>query len=404
MRLNSSLVSRLALLVLCGILAVPLAFVGAQATPVAGENRDLSPAIVVLPGSTPLRVSGSDGLDHIEYDLIVINSFIAPVTLTRIEVLDGAGNILTVLDEPQLAINTQAMFYPPSVMPIPANQAVAVVVGVPVPPDQPVEALTHRVEYTVPLDAPAQSILGTHVVHGPALDVSPQPEIVIASPLAGDGWLAANGCCDPTTLHRSIRLSRGTGIAKAETFSIDWIRLENGKAYEGDGSQNEQWFGFGADLLAVADGIVVAARDDMPDEVPLQAPQHLLEPNDYAGNHVILEIAPGLYAFYAHMEAGSVAVEVGDRVSAGDVLGRLGNSGSTAGPHLHFGLLDYPDPFVGESVPMVFDAYTVTGSVSPDVVDQMDIDPASVTFEVTGGPEPQVETLQLVFTVADFGE
>jgi hypothetical protein len=402
MHFTSLLAVRLSLVALCGLLAAPLAFVSAQATPEAVPPRDLSPAIVVTPVSTPMRVSGSDGLDHIEYDLLIVNSFVAPVTLTSLDVLDGDGNVLTTLDEQALASATQSLLFPPSVMPIPANGAVAVVVGVPVERGQPVETLTHRIEYTIPADAPAQSLLGTNVVHGPELDVSPQQQIVIAPPLSGAGWLAANGCCDPTTLHRAIRLSRGTGIAKPETFSIDWMRLEGDRAYEGDGSQNEQWYGFGADLLAVADGVVVAARDDMPDEVPLQAPQHLTQPIDYAGNHVILEIAPGVYAFYAHMKAGSVAVEVGDRVSTGDVLGHLGNSGSTGGPHLHFGLLDYPDPFVGESIPMVFGSYILTGQVSGDAVNQMDIDPTSVTFEVTGTPVAQTETLQLVYTVAEF--
>ncbi|HET7093960.1 MAG TPA: M23 family metallopeptidase [Thermomicrobiales bacterium] len=112
----------------------------------------------------------------------------------------------------------------------------------------------------------------------------------------------------------------------------------------GDGSRNEDWHAYGADVLAVADGTVIAARDDMPDETPFQAPQHLTGPGDDAGNHVTIEIAPGVDAFFAHLAPGSAAVAAGDTVEAGDVIGHLGNAGSTGGPHLHFGLLDYPDP------------------------------------------------------------
>ncbi|HET7091858.1 MAG TPA: M23 family metallopeptidase, partial [Thermomicrobiales bacterium] len=129
------------------------------------------------------------------------------------------------------------------------------------------------------------------------------------------------------------------------------------EVFSGDDSRNEDWSAYDADVLAVADGTVVSARDDMPDETLFQAPQHLAGPGDDAGNHVTIEIAPGVYAFFAHLAPGSVAVE------AGDVIGQLDNAGSTGGPHLHFGLLEYPDPLVGDSLPMAFAADTREGSI-----------------------------------------
>jgi murein DD-endopeptidase MepM/ murein hydrolase activator NlpD len=56
---------------------------------------------------------------------------------------------------------------------------------------------------------------------------------------------------------------------------------------------------------------------------------------------------------------------VGDEVVAGQPLGRLGNSGNTIAPHLHFGLLDGPDPGRANSVPFVLDHYTMSGAVDP---------------------------------------
>jgi murein DD-endopeptidase MepM/ murein hydrolase activator NlpD len=56
---------------------------------------------------------------------------------------------------------------------------------------------------------------------------------------------------------------------------------------------------------------------------------------------------------------------VGDEVVVGQTLARLGNSGNSIAPHLHFGLLDGPDPRAANSVPFVLDHYTVSGAVDP---------------------------------------
>ena len=85
--------------------------------------------------------------------------------------------------------------------------------------------------------------------------------------------------------------------------------------------------------------------------------------SEYGGNQVMIEIAPNVYAWYAHLQPGSVKVQAGDEVKAGTVLAKLGNSGPSPGPHLHFGLLDRPELLHGRSLPFVIDRYTLTGTV-----------------------------------------
>lgn len=131
------------------------------------------------------------------------------------------------------------------------------------------------------------------------------------------------------------------------------------------GKAVEQYYGFGEDVLAVADGTVVSVRDGMADQAPfvLMTPKSTL---DYGGNNVMVEIAPNVFAWYAHLREHSVAVKVGDAVKAGSPIGKLGNTGPSEGPHLHLGLLDKPDPIAGRSLPFVFDGFTLVGAVDFD--------------------------------------
>ena len=76
---------------------------------------------------------------------------------------------------------------------------------------------------------------------------------------------------------------------------------------------------------------------------------------------MILEIAPNVFALYVHLHPGSLTVKVGDVVKAGAPLAKIGNTGPSAGPHLHFGLYDKPDSFRRRSLPFVFDSFTMVG-------------------------------------------
>jgi len=57
-------------------------------------------------------------------------------------------------------------------------------------------------------------------------------------------------------------------------------------------------------------------------------------------NYVAVRHAPGLYSRYYHLAKKSVRVRVGQRVEAGQLLGRSGNTGFSSAPHLHFDVCD----------------------------------------------------------------
>ncbi len=102
---------------------------------------------------------------------------------------------------------------------------------------------------------------------------------------------------------------------------------------------------------------VFAAGDGEP-EVAIGAPRWGLAG---LGNHVGIEVAPGEFLFVGHLQPGTVTVAVGDRVAAGQLLGRVGNSGNSSEPHVHLHLQDTPRSWFGEGIPFHFHGYRHAG-------------------------------------------
>jgi murein DD-endopeptidase MepM/ murein hydrolase activator NlpD len=76
-----------------------------------------------------------------------------------------------------------------------------------------------------------------------------------------------------------------------------------------------------------------------------------------------LDLGDGVYAFYAHLQPGSIKVKVGDKVRRGQVLGLVGNSGNSTEPHLHFHLSDANSPLGCEGLPYSLTAFEVQGRI-----------------------------------------
>jgi hypothetical protein len=291
--------------------------------------------------------------------------FSEPVTLSSVTVLDPAGKELMRIEGGTLAAATQTLFAKTATPVISASAAFSVDVDLILPPDTAPERVTHRIAYALKADSELALMVGSLEVDAPEVIINRQPAMAIRPPLKGSGWLASAACCKPN-LHRDLRVAiDGVRIETAETFAIDWAKVNNDRLFDGDGKRVEQYYGFGEDVLAVADGTVVYIHDGMPDETPsvLMTPK---SKSDYGGNNVILEIAPKVFAWYAHLRQGSLTVMVGDAVKAGAPIAKLGNTGPSEGPHLHFGLLDKPDPIAGRSLPFVFDSFTLVGAIDFD--------------------------------------
>jgi murein DD-endopeptidase MepM/ murein hydrolase activator NlpD len=351
--------------VLSVLLVTALAVVATSAVATAATD-DAKPevtAIFVQPLHDAQVVRGDDGMDHVEYDLLVVSVLDAPVTLSSVTVLALHGKELGTVDGNTLAAATQELFSHKAVPAIPASGAVAVEIDVAMKAGTVPARLTNRIAYTIPADAVSAPLVAATEVDGPEVEVDRDAPFVIKQPpLEGDGWLATSACCEPNP-HTDLRLAiDGLRIDTGERFAIDWGQVKDGRIYEGDGSINEQHHAFGANIVAIADGTVAFVHDGEPEETPGTS-KLATRAEAIGGNKVILEVGPKVYAAYEHLQPGSLTVKVGDKVEAGTVLAKLGNSGPSTGAHLHFGLLDRPDIFTGRSLPFVFDRYTLAGTV-----------------------------------------
>jgi hypothetical protein len=349
--------------------------------------------------SAPRWFTGTDGRVHLVYELQLTNAFPVAATITEVAVRDaGTGAALQTLSGDRLAAAMSLLTSGSQTATELAPSTVGVVwLDVPLADPAAVPArIDHQLTVSVPPGLPVPESI-TSV--GAAADVDTDPPTVIGPPLEGAGWLAVGSCCDGP--HRRTAQPIDNGLWVAQRFAIDFNRInEQGFLVVGDRSQNESWPTYDQPVLAVADAEVTVARDEFPDQVPEAATPVTIEEAD--GNHVILKLADGVYAFYAHLKPGSVAVGAGDRVTRGQVIGRTGNSGSSTGAHLHFQLMDRPSALVADGLPYEFDRFTLTGR-GPALAELLATDPATTPVAVdTAGAGERTDQLPLGADVVQF--
>jgi murein DD-endopeptidase MepM/ murein hydrolase activator NlpD len=110
----------------------------------------------------------------------------------------------------------------------------------------------------------------------------------------------------------------------------------------------------GVVVKAAHDGVVRAVRDGMADR-SIAATGSAAVAGREAGNSVVIVHGNGWETQYAHMQLGSITVKPGQSVKTGDTLGKVGLSGKTEFPHLHFEVRhdEMPiDPFTGSGKPI----------------------------------------------------
>lgn len=335
----------------------------------------VSPLVWTVLSPTIDPVPGTDGRIHLIYGLNVNNASRHDVQLTRVEVLDGQENLITgtskvVSADGQDLTGKVRLFS----LPQPTQDAADFgdrlspgqggVIYFDIVDDNPPNlprSLKHRI--TSSFQDPNQA-KQSYTAIDPGTAVSRQAAVTIAPPLKGNNWLVANGSGVIISPHRYTVQPTNGRLRPPEYFAIDFVRLDAQKrAFVGDIAKVKNWFGYGSKIVSVAPGKVVEVLDGLQDNIPGQ-PIPPLKPNEYAGNHVIVDIGSGKYAGYAHLVPGSIVVRAGDTVNRGQVLGKLGSTGNSDAPHLHFQITDANSFLNTNGLPFVFDQMTYQGQIT----------------------------------------
>jgi len=145
--------------------------------------------------------------------------------------------------------------------------------------------------------------------------------------------------------------------SRSQRFAHDLAIMKDGSTHVGDGKELTDYHCYGKPVLAPASGIVAWLEDGHPDQ-----PIGSSDPAHPIGNGVILDHGSGEFSVLAHFQPHSLKVKLGERVKAGQTLGRCGNSGNTSEPHLHYHLRNGVDPRESAGLPAQFEHLIIDGS------------------------------------------
>ena len=331
--------------------ALPLAAITAAATivmPVADAHGQIPPSVEFRVPKTP-TVAFTDSGAVLAYELFVTNLTAMPMTLRRVEVV-SAGKILSSLSDADTSLQraTSRVTQIPVAdrLKLDGGARAIVYLWVPVDRANPPAQLRHRL--TLQRDTVTEVLEGTTTpVERAAVSISP--------PVRGE-WAAFNGPSNASG-HRRLVLALDGHTASGQRFAIDFLQVDSLGSSRRPGteaSKNSNYYAYGTELLAVADGVVAATKDSIPENVP-GGRAVKIDLITVGGNFVGIDIGGGTYALYAHVQPGSLRVKVGDRVKRGQVIALLGNSGNSTEPHVHFQIADGPSFLAAEGLPYAAD-------------------------------------------------
>ncbi len=161
--------------------------------------------------------------------------------------------------------------------------------------------------------------------HKDELPVPERSQTKLSLPFKGKWLVTWGGDTKELNQHHDVRNQR---------FAFDFLGVDDkDDTRRGKDQKNEDYFAFGREILAPADGVVTDVISGVRDNVPGS-----MNPYSALGNAVFIQHRDHEVSVLAHLKLGSIKVEVGDKVKAGRIIGLCGNSGNSSEPHLHYHL------------------------------------------------------------------
>jgi hypothetical protein len=306
----------------------------------------------------PVPFVGSDGRIHLVYELWMTNFSSAEATVEKVEVL-GDGNVIGSLDAAAIAGRLQPAGQRESSGTLAGGAQALLFLHVTLEPGAAAPArLMHRVTIHADAAPPGEQEM---TESGGEAEVNHRDVALVSPPLQGEGYISADSCCDASR-HTRAALPINGRVWVAQRYAVDWEQIDaQGRIYNGPRERLESYTIFGKPVLAVADGVVVAVTDGLPEQTPGKYPANIpLGAAD--GNSVLLDLGEQRYAMYAHMQPGSIRVHKGDTVKVGQVIGLVGDTGNSVVPHLHFQVTAGPSSVAANGLPYEINKFQIAGA------------------------------------------
>jgi hypothetical protein len=163
-------------------------------------------------------------------------------------------------------------------------------------------------------------------------------------------------------------LIRQIGITgNSSRFAYDFVLVNDvSKMFKESPSRNEDFFCWGKPVLCPGDGKVVGMANDLPDNAfygppPFDVEAHIKDPENsmakHFGNYLMVDHGNSEFSVLAHMRKGSVQANVGDKVAKGEMIGRIGTSGDSFSPHIHYQFQNGKSMLKSEGLPSKFENF-----------------------------------------------
>lgn len=311
------------------------------------QTKFQMPLQISIRSDTPLVPMFHQDRAYLVYELELVNYNAGPADLTKIAVTDAKGQVISTFAGDALKKCLSPERGEPGADPttLEPGKLVLAYMWLDVAPNAVPEKIGHTLTFK-------RADAGPPTVSGGRLQLSAKRGITIRPPLEGSNWIAGNGPSN-TSGHRRARLCLGGHASIGQRFAIDWLQVDSkGMTFSGPEDKNESYYAYNENVLACADAKVAKVVDGVKPNVPHgNALAEVITPRTLPGNHIILDLGHGIYAAYAHLIPGSIRVKAGQRVKSGQILGKLGNTGNSSEPHLHFQIMNAPDFIMSEGLP-----------------------------------------------------
>lgn len=339
------------------VIAFVLLNMSAMRPAVATRAQVFDMRVPVSPTAVPVA-----GSPRLVYELHLVNVSRETLVLEQVEVVDAKGaRPIAMMSRDALEHHLKRVgSIPDGVGPLTFTPGMRGVVylWLALDDDARPRTLVHRLRFHVV----GQAATRPKQVWGGRTEIRPGSPVALGPPLCGGPWVAVYNPRWERGHRRTFRAAEHQAGAVAHIpgrYAIDWLKVDaQGRLARGDKDVVKHWYGYGASVLAVADGVIAAIRTHMPESATMSG----AHPETDAGNYIVLDLGQGRYAFYEHLKPGSIRVAAGEHVRRGQVIAALGFTGHSTGPHLHFHVADTASPQDAEGLPFVFDGFRILGA------------------------------------------